>query len=72
VSQSSLDQARAVLQLKQRQRDELKVRAGLAGMLQLVPVDVGQQVAPGTNLARVATRRTSRRKSRSPRRRPRT
>ena len=54
VSQSSMDQARALLQLKQRQRGELKVRAGLAGMLQLVPVDVGQQVAPGTNLARVA------------------
>jgi HlyD family secretion protein len=43
-----------VLQLKKRQKDELKVRAGLEGMLQLVPVEVGQQVAPGTNLARVA------------------
>ena len=42
-----VDQARAILQLKQRQRDELKVRAGLDGMLQLVPVEVGQQVAPG-------------------------
>ena len=41
-------------QLTQQQRDELKVRAGLDGMLQLVPVEVGQQVAPGTNLARVA------------------
>jgi HlyD family secretion protein len=54
VQQSSLDQARAVLALRERQRDELHVRAGLAGMLQLVPVAVGQQVAPGTNLARVA------------------
>jgi HlyD family secretion protein len=54
VQQSSLDQARAVLALKGRQRDELQVRAGLDGMLQLVPVAVGQQVAPGTNLARVA------------------
>jgi HlyD family secretion protein len=54
VQQSAVDQARAVLQLKKRQRDELKVRAGLDGMLQLVPVDVGQQVAPGSNLARVA------------------
>jgi HlyD family secretion protein len=54
VQQSGVDQARATLQLKRRQRDELKVRAGLAGVLQLVPVDVGQQVAPGTNLARVA------------------
>jgi HlyD family secretion protein len=54
VQESDLAQARAVLQLKQRQHDELKVRAGFAGMLQLVPVEVGQQVAPGTNLARVA------------------
>jgi len=54
VQQSQVDQARAVMRLKQRQRDELKVRAGLDGILQRVPVEVGQQVAPGTNLARVA------------------
>jgi HlyD family secretion protein len=54
VQQSDLDQATAILQLKKRQYDELKVRAGFAGMLQLVPVEVGQQVAPGSNLARVA------------------
>jgi len=54
VQQSAVDQARAVLQLVRQQRDELKVRAGLDGMLQLVPVEVGAQVAPGTNLARVA------------------
>jgi len=54
VQQSSVDQARAFLNLTRQQRDELKVRAGLDGMLQLVPVEVGQQVAPGTNLARVA------------------
>src|SRR5204863_7864734 len=54
VQQSAVDQARAVLQLTRQQRDELRVRAGLDGMLQLVPVEVGQQVAPGTNLARVA------------------
>ena len=54
VQQSAVDQARALLQLTRQQRDELKVRAGLDGMLQLVPIEVGQQVAPGTNLARVA------------------
>jgi HlyD family secretion protein len=54
VQQSAVDQAKALLQLTRQQRDELKVRAGLDGMLQLVPVEVGQQVAPGTNLARVA------------------
>jgi len=54
VQQSVVDQARAFLGLTRQQKDELKVRAGLEGTLQLVPVEVGQQVAPGTNLARVA------------------
>jgi HlyD family secretion protein len=54
VQQSEVDQARAMVQLKRRQVDELHVRAGVGGVLQVVPVDVGQQVAPGTNLARVA------------------
>ena len=47
VQQSLVDQAR-LSALTQQRRDELKVRAGLDGMLQLVPVEVGQQVAPGT------------------------
>jgi len=54
VQQSLVDQARAFLGLTRQQKDELKVRAGLDGTLQLVPVEVGQQVAPGTNLARVS------------------
>ena len=54
VQQSAVDQARAVLALTRREHEELKVRAGIDGVLQVVPVDVGQQVAPGTNLARVA------------------
>ncbi|HEX7941213.1 MAG TPA: HlyD family efflux transporter periplasmic adaptor subunit, partial [Gemmatimonadaceae bacterium] len=54
VQQSSVDQARAIAELKKRQLDDLRVRAGIAGVMQLVAVDVGQQVAPGTNLARVA------------------
>jgi HlyD family secretion protein len=54
VQQSLLDQSRALLALTQRERNELRVRAGIDGVLQVVPVDVGQQVAPGTNLARVA------------------
>jgi HlyD family secretion protein len=57
VQQSAVDQARALVALKQRERDELKVRAGFSGVLQVVPVDVGQQVAAGTNLARVANPR---------------
>ena len=54
VQESDVDQQRALVQLKRSQVDQLKVRAGFAGVLQLVPVEVGQQVAPGANLARVA------------------
>jgi HlyD family secretion protein len=45
---------RAEWQLRARQLDDLHVKAGMSGILQLVPVERGSQVAPGTNLARVA------------------
>jgi HlyD family secretion protein len=51
---SRLDQLRALAVLKRQQVDELKVRAGSGGVLQQVLVTEGQQVTPGTNLARVA------------------
>lgn len=54
VTQSEVDRARSNYQLRQSQLDALKVRAGLAGQLTQVPVEVGAQVGPGTNLARVA------------------
>ena len=54
VQQSEVEQARAAVRLKRQQVDDLHVRAGFSGVLQVVPVDVGQQVAPGANLARVA------------------
>ena len=54
VQQSEVEQARAAVRLKRQQVDDLHVRAGFAGVLQIVPVEVGQQVAPGANLARVA------------------
>lgn len=54
AQEAEVEQARAVLALKQRQVAELTVRAGVPGVLQVVPIEVGQQVAPGTNLARVS------------------
>lgn len=54
AQQSHVDQQRALYDLKRSEADALHVRAGLQGVLQLVPVDVGQHVEPGTNLARVA------------------
>jgi HlyD family secretion protein len=47
-------QRRALYELRRNQLEALKVRAGIAGILQVVPVEVGQRVAVGTNLARVA------------------
>jgi HlyD family secretion protein len=54
VQQAAVDQARAVSDLQQSRIADLKVRPGFAGVLQQVPVEVGQRVAPGQNLARVA------------------
>jgi HlyD family secretion protein len=54
AQQSHVDQQRALYGLRQSQADALHVRAGITGVLQLLPVDVGQSVAVGTNLARVA------------------
>ena len=54
VQQAEVEQRRAQARLRRSQVEGLRVRAGIAGVLQLVPVEVGQQVTPGTNLARVA------------------
>ncbi len=54
AQQAQVDQKRALYELRKKQLDSLKVRSGVDGTLQLLPVDVGQQVTIGTNLARVA------------------
>src|SRR6266446_4238792 len=54
AQQAKIDEQKALYQLKRSQVDALHVRAGINGVLQLVPVEVGQHVTPGTNLARVA------------------
>jgi len=51
---SRLQQLRVLAKLKRDQVEALKVRAGTGGVLQLVSVQVGQQVTPGLNIARVA------------------
>lgn len=54
AKRAEVEQRRALYQLRRQQVQELRVRAGIDGMLQRVPVEVGQQVTPGTNLAQVA------------------
>jgi HlyD family secretion protein len=52
--QTRINKAYAIYMLKKSQLDQLLVRAGVDGVLQQLPVDVGQRVGMGTNLARVA------------------
>jgi HlyD family secretion protein len=54
AQQARVEQMKALYGLKKSQLDALHVRAGIDGVLQLEPVEVGQNVTPGTNLARVA------------------
>lgn len=54
VKQAEVDRLRATARIRQDELAALQVRAGMPGVLQILPVEVGSQVAPGTNLARVA------------------
>jgi HlyD family secretion protein len=51
--QAKVDQIRALAELKQKQLDAMKVRAGIEGVLVDLPMQVGQHVIPGTMLAKV-------------------
>ncbi len=52
--QAAVDQANQLAKLKLDQVEGLHVKAGMSGVLQALPVQVGQRVKPGDNLARVA------------------
>lgn len=54
AQESRIAQLQALAKLKRDQAAALKVRAGTSGVLQEVSVQVGQQLTPGTNIARVA------------------
>jgi HlyD family secretion protein len=54
VAQSALDQARTLLDLRKRQTANLRVKAGLRGIMQELLVEVGVQANVGTPLARVS------------------
>ncbi len=53
VQQTKVQQAQALLALKQKQQDALSVRAGISGVLVDLPHQVGEHVEPGTTLAKV-------------------
>ncbi len=51
--QAKVEQMHALAELKEKQLDALKVRAGIEGELVEMPMQVGQHVLPGTMLAKV-------------------
>jgi len=52
--QAAVDQAKQLAKLKLDQVEALHVRAGMSGVLQQLPVEIGQRVKVADNLARVA------------------
>jgi len=53
VQQTKVQQAEAVLALRQKQQDALSVRAGISGVLSDLPHQVGEHVVIGATLAKV-------------------
>jgi len=51
---AEVEQQRALYRLRADQLDALAIRAGISGVVQEIPLEIGQQVAAGTMLARVA------------------
>jgi len=54
VQEAEVERLRSLAQLRRDELDALKVRSTMPGVLSALPVEVGAQVQPGTNLARVA------------------
>ncbi len=54
AKQATVDQLKESADLKAKDVAALHVKAGMTGVLQQLPVEVGQRIIPGTNLARVA------------------
>jgi HlyD family secretion protein len=52
--EADVNQKKAAWDLRRQELENLKVKAGMTGTLTVVAVERGAQVAPGTNLARVA------------------
>jgi len=55
AKQAEVAQVQALYELKSHQKESLRVRAGIAGVLDEISVDAGQQASAGTNLARVTS-----------------
>ena len=50
---TQVEKSRAMYELRKSQLEQLNVKAGVEGILQELPVEVGQRVGTGSNLARI-------------------
>ena len=50
---TQVDKSRVMYELRKSQLEQLNVTTGVAGILQELPVEVGQRIGVGTNIARV-------------------
>ncbi len=54
VQEAEVERLESLSKLRMEELDALEVRASMSGVLSALPVEVGAQVQPGTNIARVA------------------
>lgn len=54
IKEGEVGRVRAQARLKRDEFAALAVKAGMSGVLQVLPVEIGSQIGPGANLARVA------------------
>jgi len=54
AQEARIDQLRATYEMRKRQIDELKIRAGVSGVLQQLSIEGGQRIAAGAPIAKVA------------------
>jgi HlyD family secretion protein len=54
AQEARLDQLRATHEMRRRQIDELKIRAGVSGVLQQLSIEAGQRIVAGAPIAKVA------------------
>ena len=53
AQQAKVDQAQALANLREQQLQDLRITAGMNGVLEELDVDLGQEVSPGATLAKV-------------------
>src|SRR4051812_35426062 len=54
AQEAGIQQLKAIWELREKQVEQLKIRAGAPGVLQQLNVEYGQKIAPGTVVAKVA------------------